>query len=355
MRSTVTALGDAVLVMRSTLTALGDAVLVGSVATVAWAIAGTIFGWERWLALPLGWSFSATADWRAQAVWAAAAAILLIPTVWTTCRCCRAAPPRGASELDAASLLSRLTFWWTTPTMHRCRAAGKLEPNDLPALAARDDPEILYRRLVAACLPDDGRPLSPWRLLAACMFSIHKPLFFQCLAAGWLFLGAMLLDPLILRWLLSSGEEQDTPGLHSGGSDVFTPGIVSGDAALFLLSHLSASAFGPSELLPAEPFSPHGLPTYTTQPFFDPVPPVFSPDDLPPFPSPDDLPPSADLPPFPAPSALSRQLGLIALLALNMLLRVSCMELCFFASTRCANNARAALVIAVFRSTVGGT
>lgn len=229
-----------------------DASLLGVVIALGWAISGAIFGWDRWLALPASWSWSPDADWAAQAVWGGTLTLFSVLTaVLTASRCCGRA--RGVSaeaagllaELDAASLLSRLTFWWTVPTIERCREQGTLELHDLPALSVRDNPEELYLRLASACRTRGGQRLSAWRLLTAAMFSIQRPLFLQCVAAGWAFLGAMLLDPLLLRWLLSTGQPGD------------------GDAAL------------------------------------------------------------------------SRHLGVAALLGVNMLVRVTAMELCFFASTRC--------------------
>jgi hypothetical protein len=49
---------------------------------------------------------------------------------------------------------------------------------------------------------------------------------------------------------------------------------------------------------------------------------------------------------------LWRQLGLVILLSLSMLVRVTCMELCYFYSARAANNFRSMLLLGVFRSTV---
>ena len=43
-----------------------------------------------------------------------------------------------------------------------------------------------------------------------------------------------------------------------------------------------------------------------------------------------------------------KQLGLVALLSVSMLIRVTCMELCYFGSTRVMNNARSILVRAIF-------
>jgi hypothetical protein len=234
-----------------------DASLLGVVIALAWTISGAIFGFDRWLTLPATWLWSRDADWAAQAVWAGTLALFpVLLAVLTASRCCapaRDVPAAGSlAELDTASLLSRLTFWWTVPTIERCRKQGTLELHDLPALAARDNPEELYRRLASAC--SDGQRLTAWRLLTAAMFSIQRPLFLQCLAAGWAFLGAMLLDPLLLRWLLSTGQPSD-------GDDSAAP-------------------------------------------------------------------------------VLSRHLGVAALLGVNMLLRVTAMELCFFASTRFAAEQR---------------
>ena len=72
-------------------------------------------------------------------------------------------------------------------------------------------------------------------------------------------------------------------------------------------------------------------------------------------PPPPPLPHHTHDPAQPPPSALPllvRQLGLVALAASSMLVRVTCMELCYFHSKRCANNARTTLVLGVFRSTI---
>lgn len=47
--------------------------------------------------------------------------------------------------------------------------------------------------------------------------------------------------------------------------------------------------------------------------------------------------------------SFARQLGLILLLSVSMLARVTCMELCYFASMRVQNNVRSVLVHAIFR------
>ena len=44
----------------------------------------------------------------------------------------------------------------------------------------------------------------------------------------------------------------------------------------------------------------------------------------------------------------------MSLLAVSMLVRVSCMELCYFASVRASNNARTQLVVSVFRAAIVG-
>ena len=51
-------------------------------------------------------------------------------------------------------------------------------------------------------------------------------------------------------------------------------------------------------------------------------------------------------------SHLLLNLGLALLLSLSMLLRTTCMEICYFTSVRLANNARSQLIIAVFRSAI---
>lgn len=195
-----------------------DALLVLSSLAVCWVVAGALIGWERWVKLPAGWSWSPYADWEAQAVLGAiGAALPLLTAVITAARCCgggTGARAEPTSELDRASLLSRITFWWVVPTLDRCRMAGKLELADMPAPAARDEPEALYARFAAAC---SGRPLGPWRLLGAAAWSIQRPVFLQCCVAGWLFLGAMLLDPILLRLLLSSGEASGAPAGQVSG------------------------------------------------------------------------------------------------------------------------------------------
>jgi ATP-binding cassette subfamily C (CFTR/MRP) protein 1 len=150
------------------------------------------------------------------------------------------------------------------PTLKAAHQHSSLALPHLPRLAASDEPNTLYQRFTCALRPYGA--YGPWRLLRVCFFSSQRAIFIQCCMAGWLFLGCMFADPILLHLLLTD------------------------------FDHKQASVFA-------------AMPTL-------------------------------------------RNLGLALALAVSMLLRTTCMELCFFASTRCANNARSSLIIGVFRSSL---
>lgn len=118
------------------------------------------------------------------------------------------------SSLDSASILSRLTFWWVTPTLATALRQGKLELDDLPPLPAADEPGKLSRSFESMWASVRRGPL---RLLFLSSFSCQRAICVQSLVHGWIFLAAMLTDPIVLNALLdsastaeqSSGEQPD--------------------------------------------------------------------------------------------------------------------------------------------------
>lgn len=229
------------------------------------------------LKLPPAWPYDAshqTSLSAAAALSILVAGVLLVgTTVGLSARRCCGVPARA--EYDRASIPSRLTFWWVTPTLSLALKNSKLDAADLPPLPASDAPirlgRIFTRRWAAAATR------GPYRLLAECSFANQKAVFAASFCAGWAFLAAMFCDPIILNQLLSTSEE-----------------------------------------------APQNA-TFAT------------------LAAPDAPPPA---------SYVLRQLALVGLSALSMLVRVTCMELCYFFSKRVANNARTTLVLAVFRSTI---
>ncbi|KAJ1626195.1 hypothetical protein T492DRAFT_878844 [Pavlovales sp. CCMP2436] len=148
----------------------------------------------------------------------------------------------GTSELERASWLSWLTFWWATTSLRAAAKHGKLSMAELPRLSRADQPARLFRRFAQLRARGRGGAV---RLLARVLFWTQRRAFLASFCCGWLFLLSMLLDPPLLQ---------------------------------------------------------------------------------------------------------SEELVVVLLLSLNMLLRVSCMELCWFNSVRVAANARATLVVALFRA-----
>ena len=146
------------------------------------------------------------------------------------------------------------------PTLATAHARGKLEADDLPALAAADDLGVIPASSRRSSARPDGavRRGGGARLLWSAVVAAQPRVFCACIAAGWTFLVCMFVDPLLTQALLSEA---------------------AADSA-----------------------------------------------------------------------RLSRALALLALLSLNMVVRVTCMELCYFNSVRCASNARSILVMAVFRA-----
>ena len=130
-------------------------------------------------------------------VLAASAALLLL---FLLCRLCLRSGPPERSPLDRANLLSRATFWWVTPTLSAALRNGVLDLDDLPALPAADQPRRLAQRFVHAC--GTRRKLQPMALLAKVIFSSQRAVFAQSFFAGWIFMGCMFLDPILLSQLL---------------------------------------------------------------------------------------------------------------------------------------------------------
>jgi len=209
--------------------------------------------------LPSAWPWQKDEDdggWLVFVLAAAAALFLLL----LLCRLCLRTGPPERSPLDRANLVSRATFWWVTPTLSAALRKGVLDLDDLPALPAADQPRRLAQRFVHAC--GTRRKLRPAALLAKVIFSAQRAVFAQSFFAGWIFMGCMFLDPILLGQLLRN-------------------------------------------------------------------------------------PPSPE-----HPASVWPSLGLVLLLAVSMLGRVTCMEQCYFHSCRASNNARTLLVMAVFRASV---
>jgi hypothetical protein len=238
-------------------------------------------------------NISAWAEWPAPALegWlliGAAAAVLITCAV----ACCAAGDP-DAAELDRASWLSRISFWWVTPTLQTAKREGTLELPDLPRLAATDEPRGLMERLARAW-PADGRPrLGAYRLLRSILFSTQRAVFAQAFLAGWAFCGCMLADPIILRQLLTSRQDA-----HAGWAGVARDLVRLRDHSRLLDGRAGVSMSAGGRVCSQ---------------------------------------------------------ALVLLLAVSMLIRVTCMEVCYFSSVRVSSNARSQLIVSLFRSAVDGS
>jgi hypothetical protein len=104
------------------------------------------------------------------------------------------------SPLDKASFISIATFWWIRPTLISSQSRT-LELEDLPVLAAADQPDGLNLRLSSYCITEN---YSAFLLMVRVIFSIQPGVFLWSFFSGWLFLSAMFLDPILLRMLLTS-------------------------------------------------------------------------------------------------------------------------------------------------------
>ena len=133
-----------------------------------------------------------------------AAAALLVVLVCVRWAARRERPPTGASPEDRAGFAGRYTFWWVLPTLRAANAAGKLELGDLPALPLSDRCASLERRLRACWLARRGGSGS---LLVALLGRMQPRVVLYALGHGWVFLGLMFLDPIILRRLLSDADD----------------------------------------------------------------------------------------------------------------------------------------------------
>jgi hypothetical protein len=158
--------------------------------------------------LPSAWPWEKDEDdggWLVFVLAAAAALLLLL----LLCRLCLRTGPPERSPLDRANLVSRATFWWVTPTLSAALRKGVLDLDDLPALPAADQPRRLAQRFVHAC--GTRRKLRPAALLAKVIFSAQRAVFAQSFFAGWIFMGCMFLDPILLGQLLRNPPSPEDP------------------------------------------------------------------------------------------------------------------------------------------------
>ena len=158
--------------------------------------------------LPSAWPWQKDEDdggWLVFVLAAAAALFLLL----LLCRLCLRTGPPERSPLDRANLVSRATFWWVTPTLSAALRKGVFDLDDLPALPAADQPRRLAQRFVHAC--GTRRKLQPAALLAKVIFSAQRAVFAQSFFAGWIFMGCMFLDPILLGQLLRNPPSPEHP------------------------------------------------------------------------------------------------------------------------------------------------
>ncbi len=109
--------------------------------------------------------------------------------------------PDSDAPLDKAGFFSLATFWWVVNPTLRIGQTRTLQIEDLPKLAAADQPEKLNARFSKFRITEN---FSAWMLMFRVMYSIQPGVFLWSFFSGWLFLGAMFLDPILLRLLLTS-------------------------------------------------------------------------------------------------------------------------------------------------------
>jgi ABC-type multidrug transport system fused ATPase/permease subunit len=145
----------------------------------------------------------------------------------------------------------------------------------------------------------DGRAW--WGLITNVLFHTQRGVFLESFLLGWLFLSLMFFDPIILQALLAT---------------------------------TSSPAPLPSNESLALP------PAATTLPTANPL------TDLPALTTPGTAASAGEA------HGLWYKFALVGILSLSMLVRVTCMELCYFTSVRACNNARSTLVMAIFHSSL---
>ena len=165
-----------------------------------------------------------------------------------------------------------------------------------------------------------------WGLITIALFYTQPGVFLESFLLGWLFLALMFLDPIILQALLAAATHAPNAQTPSN----------------YTLPLLAASieAGGPSNDGDAEGRGlwyrfalvggkrAAGLFALSTQPRRRCL--------------------TCRL-------CVSMLVGVGVALSLSMLVRVTCMELCYFSSVRACNNARSTLVMAIFQSTLASS
>ena len=143
-----------------------------------------VLGPSRCLRLPEVWPWDSDADLAANGCLALFAASALLTVTCALICCCSTADGAPRDSLDSASLASKLSFWWATPTLVAALRNGKLEPSDLPQLPLADRPERLYERFVRAWggSERERRRRGPYRLLAIGAYATQRAVFLQASA-----------------------------------------------------------------------------------------------------------------------------------------------------------------------------
>ena len=160
--------------------------LTAALSLLSSSVLTIVLGWKRVAQLPRSWPWAPHADWVAQLAPVSALLGLLTGLIFA---CSYRAGGAGTQpgSLDGANLLSRLSFWWVTPTLATALNKGSLDLNDLPPLPSADHPGILSRRFQRAWAR--GRR-GPYRLLLVGSYVIQRAVLAQSLLAGWIFLAA---------------------------------------------------------------------------------------------------------------------------------------------------------------------
>jgi len=141
------------------------------------------FSWSC-VRLPAAWPWDQRADvLESAALYGTAVALARALAAAGACACpsSPASPDAANASFDGASLFSKLTFWWVTPTLNAALRQGKLELEDLPMLPKADEPVRLGRLFERAWAR--GRR-GPYKLLLSCSFTNQRAVFVQSFSFG---------------------------------------------------------------------------------------------------------------------------------------------------------------------------
>ena len=150
----------------------------------SYIVLGFVYGWQEWTHPPehfwpiqFSWIYWEEPGIRSYTLLSVIALLLLSSATRLLRWALRpnSSSSRSLSPLDNAGFFSIATFWWVQGTLSIAAKQGRLEMEDLPALAVADQPERLNHRFSLLCDSSSRAGDNSWRLLHMIMFRIQRP------------------------------------------------------------------------------------------------------------------------------------------------------------------------------------